>query len=37
VYGEGILEVMGFKETGNQIWLGMKPSQICRAEMKDDG
>jgi ribosomal protein S1 len=29
--------VLGFKETGNQIWLGMKPSQMCRAEMEDNG
>jgi ribosomal protein S1 len=29
--------VLGFKETGNQIWLGMKPSQIDQAGMKDDG
>jgi hypothetical protein len=29
--------VLGFKETGNQIWLGMKASQICRGEMKDSG
>jgi ribosomal protein S1 len=29
--------VLGFKESGNQIWLGIKPSQICRAEMKDNG
>jgi len=29
--------VLGFKETGNQIWLGMKPSQMCRAEMKENG
>jgi ribosomal protein S1 len=29
--------VLGFKETGNQIWLGMKPSQIDRSGMKDDG
>jgi ribosomal protein S1 len=28
--------VLGFKETGNQIWLGMKPSQMCRAEMKEN-
>ena len=29
--------VLGFKETGNQIWLGMKPSQMGRAEMKENG
>jgi ribosomal protein S1 len=29
--------VLGFKETGKQIWLGMKPSQIARANLKDDG
>jgi ribosomal protein S1 len=23
--------VLGFKESGNQIWLGMKPSQIAKA------
>jgi hypothetical protein len=29
--------VLGFKETGNQIWLGMKSSRRCRAEMKENG
>ena len=29
--------VLGFKETGKQIWLGMKSSQLCRAEMKENG
>ncbi len=29
--------VLGFKETGNQIWLGMKPSQLRPAEVKDQG
>ena len=29
--------VLGFKETENQIWLGMKSSQVCRAEMKENG
>jgi ribosomal protein S1 len=29
--------VLGFKETANQIWLGMKPSQTCPAEMHDNG
>jgi ribosomal protein S1 len=29
--------VLGFKETGNQIWLSMKPSQIDRAGIRDDG
>ncbi len=24
--------VLGFKETGNQIWLGVKPSQLCKAQ-----
>lgn len=24
--------VLGFKETGKQIWLGMKPSQLCRSK-----
>ena len=28
--------VLGFKDTGNQIWLGMKPSQIYQAEIKDN-
>lgn len=27
--------VLGFKETGNQIWLGVKPSQMRRAETND--
>jgi hypothetical protein len=24
--------VLGFKETGKQIWLGMRPSQLCRSK-----
>ncbi|MBW4502968.1 MAG: S1 RNA-binding domain-containing protein [Scytonema hyalinum WJT4-NPBG1] len=24
--------VLGFKETGQQIWLGMKPSQLCQSK-----
>jgi ribosomal protein S1 len=24
--------VLGFKEFGSQIWLGMKPSQLCRCQ-----
>ena len=27
--------VLGFKETGKQIWLGMKPSQLCRSKGAD--
>ena len=29
--------VLGFKETGNQIWLGMKPSQMRPTELKENG
>ena len=29
--------VLGFKETGNQIRLGMKSSRMNRAEMKENG